>query len=111
MQNDMEQSSFNQRIGENLRRLRNIARLTQGELAQITDMSRASVANMETGRQAMSAYQAMRVTIALKLTSIDELFDMRPPSDDGSGSELYRAPKIEERTKAHLNSFISRHNG
>lgn len=105
----MEQSSFNQRIGENLRRLRNTERLTQGELAQITDMSRASVANMETGRQAMSAYQAMRVSVALKLTSIEELFDLRPRSDDGSDAKIYRAPRIEERTRSHVASFISRH--
>jgi transcriptional regulator with XRE-family HTH domain len=105
----MEQSLFNKKIGENLRRLRNIERMTQEELAQIMEMARASIANMETGRQAMSAYQAMRIATALKLQSIEELFDMRLPLDDGSDAKIYRAPEIEERTRSHLSSFISRH--
>lgn len=105
----MEQSIFNQRIGSNLRRLRNTARLTQGDVAEITDMSRASIANMETGRQAMSAYQAMQIMNALKLSSVDDLFDMRPSTDDDSDPRIYRAPNIEERTRSHLNSFMSRH--
>jgi len=105
----MEQSSFNQRIGENLRRLRNTSRMTQGELALAADMSRASIANMETGRQAMSAYQAMRIASVLKLPTMDELFDIRPPTESDGQGRFYRAPNIEEGAKSHLNSFLSRH--
>ena len=105
----MNQTFFNERIGENLRRIRNTARMTQGEVAQLTDMSRASIANMETGRQAMSAYQAMRIASALKLASVEELFDMRPLTDNDGDAKIYRAPVIEDRARTHLNGFMSRH--
>lgn len=105
----MEQSRFNKKIGSNLRRLRNAARMTQDEVAQSANLSRASIANMETGRQAMSAFQAMQLASALGLPSLDELFDMRRASDVEGDSRLFRPPSIEESTKVHLNAFMTRH--
>ena len=73
----MDQDTFNATIGKNLRRFRMAARLTQDEVASNIGVSRATIANMETGRQAMSAYQLVRIARALNLPSLDDLFDSR----------------------------------
>lgn len=42
------------KIGDNLKRCREVSNLTQAEVARILSVSRASVVNMEAGRQAVS---------------------------------------------------------
>ena len=105
----MDQDVFNETSGENLRRLRTAARLTQDELASNIGVSRATIANMETGRQAMSAYQSVRIAKALNLPSLDELFDSRQGETDDGESVLFRPPKIAESALRQVTGFVSRH--
>ena len=105
----MDQDTFNKRIGENLRRLRRVVRLTQGALASNIGVSRATIANMETGRQAMSAYQLVRIARALNLPSLDDLFDSRSGKSDDGDPVLFRPPKIAESARRQVSSFVSRH--
>ena len=105
----MDQNVFNRKIGENLQRLRNIPRLTQDGLASSIGVSRATIANMETGRQAMSAYQLVRIANALNLPSVDDLLDLRPGESDDGDSVLFRPPEIAERARTQITSFVSRH--
>ena len=105
----MDHNVFNIKIGENLRRLRNITRLTQDELASSIGVSRATIANIETGRQAMSAYQLVRIANVLNLPSVDDLLDLRPGESDDGDSVLFRPPEIAERTRTQITSFVSRH--
>ena len=105
----MDQGRFNRKIGENLRRLRSDARLTQDQLARGVAASRATIASIETGRQAISAYQLMRIARALNLSSLDELFKLRSDQTDADGTTLYRPPEIPERTRSQVTKFISRH--
>ena len=105
----MDQNIFNRTLGGNLRRLRNVARLTQDGLASSISVSRATIANMETGRQAISAYQLVRIAHALNLPSLDDLLDSRPVEPNDDDSLLFRPPEIAERTRTQITSFISRH--
>lgn len=105
----MDQDTFNKILGENLRRLRTAARVTQDALASDIGVSRATIANMETGRQAMSAYQSVRIARALNLPSLDDLFDSRPDETDDGKPVLFRPPKIAEGTRRHVTRFVSRH--
>ena len=105
----MDQNVFNRKIGENLRRLRNVARLTQDGLASSIGVSRATIANMETGRQAMSAYQLVRIANALNLPSSDDLLDLRPGESDDGDSVLFRPPEIAARARMQITRFVSRH--
>ena len=73
-----------------------VARLTQDALASNIGVSRATIANMETGRQAMSAYQLVRIARALNLPSLDDLFDSRSGASDDVDAVLFRPPKIAE---------------
>ena len=105
----MDQKVFYRKIGENLRRLRNGARLTQDGLASNISVSRATIANMETGRQAMSAYQLVRIAHALNLPSLDDLFDLRPRESDDGDSVLFRPPEIAMGARTQIAGFVSRH--
>ena len=105
----MDQGTFNKRIGENLRSRRRVARLTQDALASSIGVSRATIANMETGRQAMSAYQLMRIVSALNLPSLDDLLDSRTDKPDGGDPVLFRPPRIGERARSQVTGFVSRH--
>ena len=105
----MDQDTFNKRIGENLRRLRGVARLTQDALASNIGVSRATIANMETGRQAMSAYQLVRIARALNLPSLDDLFDSRSGESDDGDPVLFRPPTIAERARRQVTGFVSRY--
>ena len=105
----MDQHVFNRKIGENLRRLRNVARLTQDELASRIGVSRATIANMETDRQAISAYQLVRIANALNLPSLDDLLDLRSSESDDRDSVLYRPPRIADGARAQITGFVSRH--
>ena len=105
----MDQDTFNATIGKNLRRFRMAARLTQDEVASNIGVSRATIANMETGRQAMSAYQSVRIARALNLPSLDDLFDSRLGGAGDGEPVLFRPPKIAEGARRHVNGFVSRH--
>ena len=105
----MDQGTFNKRIGENLRSRRTVARLTQDALASTIGVSRATIANLETGRQAMSAYQLMRLVSALNLSSLDDLLDSRTVRPDDGDAVLFRPPRIGERARRQATGFVSRH--
>ena len=105
----MDQDTFNKRIGENLRSRRRVARLTQDALASNIGVSRATIANMETGRQAMSAYQLMRLVSTLNLSSLDDLLDSRTGKPDDGRPVLFRPPRIAELARRQVTDFVSRH--
>lgn len=100
----MDQEKFNQTLGETLRNHRTLLRLTQTDLGKKTGISRASIANMETGRQSMSAYQAYHIAAALGLSSVDRLIS--PERDDRA--EIFRPPELGNKTVEHLSDFFSR---
>ena len=105
----VEQGAFNRKIGENLQRLRRVARLTQDALASSIGVSRATIANMETGRQAMSTYQLVCIANALNLPSPDGLLESRAGESDDGDSVLFRPPEIGERARTQITRFVSRH--
>ena len=105
----MDQGTFNKSVGENLRSRRKVARLTQDALASMIGVSRATIANLETGRQAMSAYQLMRIVSALNLSSLDDLLESRTDKPDDGGAILFRPPRIAERARRQATEFVSRH--
>lgn len=105
----MDQGTFNKRIGQNLRSRRRVARLTQDALASMIGVSRATIANLETGRQAMSAYQLTRLVSALNLPSLDDLLDSRTDKPVDGGGVLFRPPRIAERARRQATEFVSRH--
>lgn len=85
-------AKFNEHLGEVLRDLRKSKGWTQQQFAAQTGLSRGTIANMETGRQAVSAHQAFMLATTLRLSSVDELFPLLPTL----------AEREEDEIKIHL---------
>lgn len=60
-------------FGRRVAQARDGAGLTQSELAEKIGLSRASIANIEAGRQRIVLHQAMEIADALNLSSISDL--------------------------------------
>ena len=99
--------AFNQKIGQLLRKLRTENCMTQDELAKLTSLSRASIANMETGRQAMSAYQAYVVARALKLKHLDALFPLPEIETDSSQIQLNSSSELNDIQRRQAEAVIA----
>ena len=66
-------------VGKNIRALRNCLGLTQAELAEMTGLSRASVVNIEQGRQNIVPVQVYQFAFALKCRITEILPEMEKP--------------------------------
>lgn len=84
----MIQTKFNTHLGNVLRDLRKSKGWTQQEFSAQTGFSRGTIANMETGRQAVSAHQAFMLASTLRLSSVDELFPMLPALAESEEDEI-----------------------
>jgi UDP-N-acetylglucosamine 1-carboxyvinyltransferase len=70
------------RVGERVRELREHRGLTQHELAARALMSRASVANVEAGRQNVALRRLCSLAGALGVTPADLFAEVRPRPDE-----------------------------
>ncbi|MCF2445399.1 helix-turn-helix domain-containing protein [Dyadobacter sp. CY345] len=70
---DQEQQFLYQRVGENIKNARSKANLTQEQLAHAIGLSRASVVNIEKGRQNPSIHQLYSIAEHLEITAHDLL--------------------------------------
>lgn len=108
--NGMDPKIFNQELGLLLQKLRAENRMTQSELARRTGISRASIANMETGRQAMSAYQAYLVSEALQLRNLNALFPAPKVDTELVEMNLNGSSELNDIQRRQVESVIARAN-
>lgn len=78
----MESQDFNVAVGQTVRRLRKAKGFTQEDFASRTGMSRGTIANIETGRQAASGYQIYHLASVLRLEEINQIFPLLPVEED-----------------------------
>jgi len=76
----MDPESLYARIGERIRVSRRSNQLRQHELADRVGMSRASLANIEVGRQKILVHQLYAIAVALKLSPADLIPEAPAPS-------------------------------
>lgn len=75
----MDEDRFYADFGRRLADKRRALDLTQAEIAAIAETSRASVANIEAGRQKIYLHQIYRLAQALRLDSLSELIPLDVP--------------------------------
>ena len=103
----MDSKTFNEQLGLLLQKLRTENRMTQDDLAKRTGLSRASIANMETGRQAMSAYQAYLMATAFQLKNMNALFPMPEIEMTDMGTEVHSLSPLSEVQQQQTEALIA----
>ena len=69
----LSEQQFNREVGARVRRTRLAAALTQADLARATQLSRASITNIEAGSQAPPPYRLALLAAALGVEPADLL--------------------------------------
>ncbi|KJC41502.1 XRE family transcriptional regulator [Bradyrhizobium sp. LTSP885] len=86
--------------------------LTQAQLAGKVKMSRASIANIESGRQNVLLHHVYALAAALEFTKVGELLPPPPPPQKSTGEELRmtvsnQALSLSEHAEAQVTDLIS----
>jgi transcriptional regulator with XRE-family HTH domain len=84
----MNSKKFNESFGKILRDHRLSNDLTQGELASLASLSRGTIANLETGRQAASAHQVYILANCLNLKSVDHLYPLFSSGEEHDDDDI-----------------------
>jgi len=92
----------NKLFGEKLARARRIRNISQSELAELAGVSRATIANLEGGRQNVQLHQVFTLANSLDVAP-DSLIPTMPefPSSSTSSDQLFL-----DITKARLNAVM-----
>jgi DNA-binding XRE family transcriptional regulator len=95
-----EEKKFYLRIGENIKRSRETANLRQEEFAIMLGLSRASIVNIEKGRQSPSLYLIVKATHILKVSIEDlvgEVYNKNMTADSDLSDSVKRKIKLAEQ--------------
>jgi transcriptional regulator with XRE-family HTH domain len=84
----MKDAEIYEAVGQAIRAQRERRRMTQGELADLVKMSRASVTNIELGRQSLLVDQLCRFARALEVQPTDLLQCAPPPRAEDDSETL-----------------------
>lgn len=96
----MNAESFNRELGLAIKRLREKNRMTQQNLSDHTGLSRATIANIEAGRQALSAYMACFFADLFKCDDLNNYFP-----DIKSNQKMYLRSHSELNDKQKMESL------
>jgi len=98
-------------IGSALAERRKELRLKQAEVAEQIGLTRASLANIESGRQKIMLHQIYKLATALK---VDSIIDLVPPSfsfEEAIGPLKLVGSQINDQQKAQIEQFLRRKTG
>ncbi len=88
------------------RRRRHVPYLTQADVAAKIGLTRASLANIETGRQKVMLHHVYRILEALKLKSILDLLPARFVFAESAEPVNFAGSAVSENQKIQLEQFI-----
>jgi transcriptional regulator with XRE-family HTH domain len=98
-------------IGTNLAARRRELRLKQAEVAESIGLTRASLANIESGRQKLMLHQVYRLAKALQVASITDLVPANFSSDQASGPLKIEGSDVNEAQLAQIEHYVRRAGG
>lgn len=100
----MGNDDFYLELGRRVAARRASRRLTQLDVATALDISRASIANIEAGRQKLYVHQLYTLSRALGCKDLNELLPTRIPYDDTPTLSL--GVEVSELQRAQLESMV-----
>ncbi len=100
---DTREATFYRRLGELVRDQRKRRRLTQVGLAELWQLDRTTVVNIEKGRQRVSIYQLLTLADHLGC-AVTDLLPVR--SDPGELTEMLRGKARDEREFSFLSDVV-----
>lgn len=98
-------------IGAELAARRKKLRLKQAEVADQIGLTRASLANIESGRQKLMLHQIYRLATALKVASITDLVPPNYSFEQASGPLRLVGSDLNNSQKAQIEQYVRRKAG
>ena len=98
-------------IGANIAARRKALRFKQAEIAEKIGLTRASVANIEKGRQKLMLHQVYKLAVALEIDSITDLVPQRFSFEQASGPIKLEGSDVSDALKIQIEQYVRRKNG
>jgi transcriptional regulator with XRE-family HTH domain len=98
-------------IGAGLAARRKKLRLKQAEVADQIGLTRASLANIESGRQKVMLHQIYRLANALQADSITEIVPESFSFEQASGPLRLEGSDVSDAQKAQIEQYVRRKGG
>ncbi|WP_213736056.1 helix-turn-helix transcriptional regulator [Bradyrhizobium sp. dw_411] len=98
-------------IGASLAARRKELRLKQAEVADMIGLKRASLANIESGRQKLMLHQIYRLAKALQVKSITELVPSSFSFEQASGPLMIEGSDVSDTQRAQIENYVRRTGG
>ena len=95
------------RLGRKVAERRSELRLSQAYVAEKLGLSRASLANLETGRQRIMVHQLFALVSALKLNSILDLVPENWTQTDGLPEIIVRGQPLSAREQSDVENLLT----
>lgn len=98
-------------VGAALAAKRKALRLKQSEVADQIGLTRASLANIERGRQKIMLHQIYRLASALKVGSIIDLVPSNFSFEQASGPLMIEGSDVSDAQRAQIEQYVRRKGG
>jgi transcriptional regulator with XRE-family HTH domain len=98
-------------VGAGLAARRKKLRLKQSEVADRIGLKRASLANIERGRQKLMLHQIYKLAAALEVESITDLVPSNFSFEQTSGPLMIEGSDVSEAQRAQIEQYIRRTGG
>ena len=98
-------------IGATLAARRKKLRLKQAEVAEMIGLTRASLANIESGRQKLMLHQVYRLAKALQVETITDLVPGSFSFEQASGPLKLEGSDVNDAQKAQIEQYVRRAGG
>lgn len=104
----MKRNPINVAFGKAIALRRDEIGLTQSDLAELVGLSRASIANIEKGRQNVLLHHVYDLAAALKMNKVGDLLPTRPQTARTQQIEVViSGPSVSPNTVAQLTDMVA----
>ena len=108
MKQRMNETEIYRAVGEAIAVRRNELKFTQDYVAKKVGLSRASLANIETGRQKIILHYLYRIAAVLELPRVQELLPALTQAIDLRDAELsIGGDEINDKQRAQVEAFVA----